>query len=269
MKHALIRLYKRLFVRRAFYRLHARLFNIGLWGMGILNSENFELSGEEHFLRQLDQYLPAGQPDVVLDVGANIGSYSSRVKQLWPQARVYAFEPHSVSFERLSEQARRMGFEAFNAAASEVAGRATLYNRPGTNSETASLQAGVIEAGIGGSVVSSEVPVTRLDEFVHDHGLHRISLLKIDTEGHELSVLRGIAQTLAAAQVDAIQFEFNTMHVVSRVFLRDIRAALPGYYFYRLLPDGLVPISFEPPFRSEIFAFQNIAALRVKPGRQS
>jgi FkbM family methyltransferase len=267
MKLALIRLYKRLFVRRAFYRLHARLFNIGLWGMGILNSENFELSGEEHFLRHLDQYLPAGQPDVVLDVGANIGLYSSRVMELYPRARVYAFEPHAVSFKRLSEPARRLGFQAFNVAVSEVAGQAELYNRPGTNSESASLQPGVIEAGTGGPVVSSAVQVARLDDFVRTHGLRYVSLLKIDTEGHELSVLRGAAEILAAGQVDAVQFEFNRMHVISRVFLRDIREALSGFYFYRLLPDGLVPISFDPPFRSEIFAFQNIAALRVEAGR--
>jgi FkbM family methyltransferase len=234
--------------------------------MGILNSENFILSGEEHFLRHLGEYVPVGEPPVVLDVGANIGSYSSRVMQLYPQARVYAFEPHAVSFRRLSEQAQRLGFEAFNLAASEVAGRANLYNRPGTSSEMASLQRGVIEAGMGRPAVSSEVQVARLDDFVQDHGLSHISLLKIDTEGHELSVLRGAAEMLAAGQVEAVQFEFNEMHAISRVFLRDIIEALPGYVFYRLLPDGLVPLSPYPPFRSEIFAFQNIAALRREAG---
>ncbi|MEP7359891.1 MAG: FkbM family methyltransferase, partial [Anaerolineales bacterium] len=108
----------------------------------------------------------------------------------------------------------------------------------------------------------SVVQALRLDDFIGQHGLRHISLLKIDTEGHELSVLRGAVETLAANRIEAVQFEFNRMHVISRVFLSDIVNALPGYHFYRLLPDGLVPITFQPPFRSEIFAFQNIAALR-------
>ena len=70
MKRRLIDLYKALFVRRALFRLHQRLLNISLWGMGILNSENSRWSGEEHFLRSLARRIPAGPELVVFDVGA-------------------------------------------------------------------------------------------------------------------------------------------------------------------------------------------------------
>lgn len=87
MRRPLIRAYKRLFVRRAFLRLHQRLVNIGLWGLGVLNSETDELSGEAHFLSQLPRYVRRDPELVVLDIGANVGAYAQLVRRLLPTAR--------------------------------------------------------------------------------------------------------------------------------------------------------------------------------------
>lgn len=59
-----------------------------------------ESIAEEAFLARIAPRLSGG---VVLDVGANVGSYSASVARLVPSARIIAFEPHPVTFGRLKE----------------------------------------------------------------------------------------------------------------------------------------------------------------------
>lgn len=262
MKRRLIDLYKRLFVRKAFYRLHRRMLNVSLWGLGILNSENHRLSGEDHFLRHLPQYLSTGQAFTVFDVGANIGTYAREVKALYPQAIVHAFEPHPETYVALQRQAEQCGYYAHNLALGNVAGQALLFDRPGSGSTHASLYRDVIEVVHHETAVRSEVHVTTLDRFTEEHGIARIHLLKLDTEGSEMNILQGARSLLEAGAIDVIQFEFNDMNVVSRVFFSDFYTYLSQYALSRMLPDGLVPIEPHPAFLSEIFAFQNLVAIR-------
>jgi len=50
-----------------------------------------------------------------------------------------------------------------------------------------------------------------LDAFCSRLGVNRIDILKIDTEGHEMAVLRGASQMLSMHRVQFIYVEFNTM----------------------------------------------------------
>lgn len=265
MKQAAIRLYKRTLVRRAFYRFHHALLNIGLWGVGALNSEDATLSGEDHFLRQLRRYLPLADDLVIWDVGAHTGAYATRARRYHPAARIYAFEPHPATFQQLLRATRRARVMALELALSDTPGTATLFDRAAGGSTHASLHRAVIEAVHHAPALTSAVRVTTVDQLAHDLHLKRINLLKIDAEGSELRIVQGAGRLLAAGAIDALQFEFNEMNTVSRAFLRDFSDLLAGYDLYRLLPDGLVALADQPIFLREIFAYQNIVALRRAP----
>jgi hypothetical protein len=86
--------------------------------------------------------------------------------------------------------------------------------------------------------------------------------LKIDTEGCELDVLKGFRRYIEGGKVGAVQFEFNEMNVLSRAYFHDFWNLMPGYDFYRLLPGGMIRLEGYVPLFCEIFAFQNIVALR-------
>jgi hypothetical protein len=78
-------------------------------------------------------------------------------------------------------------------------------------------------------------------------------------------VLKGASNLLREGRISAIQFEFNEMNIVSRVFLKDFNELIPNCRFYRLLRHGLGPLDPYSPLACEVFAFQNIVALPTGP----
>ena len=262
MTSALLRLYRFLFLRRAFYRWHKGLFLLGLSGIGILNYPEKRLVPEERFLRGLFRGRTAA---TVLDIGAHQGSYAAQVMAAIPQAVVYAFEPHPKTFAHLVAAAERSGFHALNVACGDCTGSVTLYDYSAaeeSGSEHASLYPEVITQAGRRETVYWNVPVITVDEFLQQRQIAQVDLLKIDTEGNELQVLQGASQALSQKKIDVIQFEFNDMNVASRVFFQDFYRVLPDYHFYRMLPDGLIPLGEYAPLLCEIFSCQNIVAIR-------
>lgn len=250
-----IRLYRSMFCRRALFRFNRAVYLLGLHGMGVLNYEDGEVSGESELLRR---FARAVREPTVVDIGAHEGSYAREVAALAPGARVFAFEPHPETFKRLAAGA--VGYTPVHAAVASEAGTLSLYDHGSpAGTQHASLVRGVIETIHEEPTARRwDVPATTLDRFVAEQGIVRIHLLKIDTEGSELDVLRGARACIEAGMVDVIQIEFNSMNVVSKVFLRDFRALLAGYSAHRLLPDGPVALERLSPVFEEIFAFQNV-----------
>jgi FkbM family methyltransferase len=256
----LLDIYAFLFSRTYFYRLNKALLHAALRGIGVLNYKSDAAGGETHFLRT---YLNGHTKPTILDVGANEGSYSKAVLSLKKDARVFAFEPHPGTYSRLSEHVSGLGnVTAINAACGREHGQLVLYDYSGSGGSVhASLHEGVIEKVHKGRSDQHFVEVIDLDTFAADRRITVIDLLKIDTEGHELEVLKGAANLLREKRIKAIQFEFNEMNVVSRVFFKDFMELLPNYKFYRLVRNGLVRIDPYLAFRCELFAYQNIVAL--------
>ncbi len=225
----------------------------------MLNYENDKLSGEMSFLGRITKGLKNG---VVLDVGANEGAYSSTIANLIPSAKIYAFEPHPVTFQILDSSAKRFDYVAINSACGDKRGKLKLYDyQSSEGSQHASLYQDVIEGLHKSASKNWDVEVTTIDEFVELNKIKSITLLKIDTEGNELSVLKGASKSIQNGIVDVIHFEFNSMNVVSKVFFKDIYDLLSNYSFYRMLPNDLVSMGEYSALYWEIFAYQNIVAV--------
>lgn len=259
-------LYTVLFVRRFFYKLHYALFKIGLHGIGVQNLHNrFDLSGEHHFLRR---YLRGfNQQPLVFDVGANEGQYLRAVKGIAPHAMVHSFEPHPQTFERLKAGATFSDVQLNNLGCGAIPAEAELFDYDRLGSQHASIHTGVFENVHNTRPISLAIRITTIDEYCQRHDIRNIDLLKIDTEGHEYAVLQGASALLHAGGIAAIHFEFNEMNVYSRVYFRDFLDLLPDFDFYRMLPDGLIKLG---PYRAdlfELFAYQNIVALRCSSRR--
>lgn len=255
-----INLYRFCFARKLFLNFNKLMYLLSLRGMGILNHGNDKLSGEQLFLKKASAIL---NNSVIVDVGANIGCYSNNVKSFTSSANIYSFEPHPQTFKKLQLEANKHKYIALNTACSDESGILKLYDYEDmeNGSSHASLYPQVIETIHKSSSKSLEVNVTTIDKFVKDYKISNIRLLKIDTEGNELKVLKGAKQTISEQLIDIIHFEFNEMNVCSKVFFKDFYDILNNYLFYRLLPDGLVHLGEYNPVYHEIFAYQNIIAI--------
>ena len=259
MLNIFLRIYRVLFARKYFFRLNKLLYRFSLCGLGVLNYENDMVSGEARFIKNHLQNMLGG---VVFDVGANVGDYTKKVLEVSPQTKLYAFEPHPKNYSVLVNKIEKSNFYPINAAVGEKEGELSLYDyEEKDGSSHASLYQDVIENIHDAKSIEHKVKVIQLDAFAKSKNIENISLLKIDVEGNELNVLKGMTEYIKSGKVAIIHFEFNEMNVSSRTYFRDFWNLLPNYNFYRLLPYGMVKIERYSPVFCEIFAYQNIVAI--------
>jgi FkbM family methyltransferase len=143
---------------------------------------------------------------VVLDIGAHIGVHTRRFSRLaGSQGRVYAFEasPENVAVLRHNVAGGRFrNVEVMHAAVSDRCGTALLHVSAGHSNH--SLNAGyTAETGV------VEVPCVSVDAFCAEHGIPRVDFVKVDTEGAEPLVLRGMSETLRRNPQIQLLVEFN------------------------------------------------------------
>jgi FkbM family methyltransferase len=260
MVEKIISAYVLLFGKSFFYKFNKFLYRLSLGGLGILNYKNSRISGEKSFL---EKYFRKNQ-GILVDVGANQGDYSLEAIGICPSLKIFAFEPHPITFSSLSKRLNNHhNIIAVNKGMSSESGVYRLYDYSSRDgSSHASLFRDVItEIHGAGSAVSHEVELTTLDQFMDSEGIKEIDLLKIDTEGNELQVLRGGGVAISEGRIRAIHFEFNEMNVSSRAYFRDFWKLLDRYRFYRLLPNEMLEIKQYSPLQCEIFAYQNIVAI--------
>ena len=260
LKYLLI-MYSRIFARRRLYKFHKFLYYLSLRGLGILNWENPTISGEERFVRKVLSKYPM---KTVFDIGANVGKYSLLLRKCFPEADIYAFEPHPETFLKLNENTSNQSTQLFNLGFGNQPGELEIfdYKNSGGSSHASLYEEVISEMREGGQPASFKVNIDTLNNFLINSNIDQIDLLKIDTEGNELSILEGASEFISQGKINIIQFEFNDTNIVSRVFFRDFYKILDGYQLYRIIQDGLIPIKKYDSIFCEIFAFQNIVAIK-------
>ncbi|GFO58514.1 methyltransferase FkbM [Geomonas silvestris] len=265
MKSTIKRGWRRLAARQSFRKINELMFDCAIAGLGILNYENEYWSGEKFFSEKLlPLYLTAPNP-VLMDVGGNTGDYTKMLKTAVPESTVWTFEPNPKTFAKMSEEIADLGAHAINKGLGSEEGILKFYDRKdqASSSQHGSLYREVIEELHRVDSEEMEVSITTLDKFCEANSIERINLLKIDTEGHELEVLKGARGLIEADKIDVLHIEFNEMNIVSRVFFRDLAKILPNHLPYRLLPQGAIPLSGSP-LKTELFAFQNLIFVHRK-----
>lgn len=261
MKRLLINAYLLVFARPVFKKMNEVIAKIGLKGLGFISAHDEpRMNGELHFLKKvIDKYRIKS----IFDVGANQGHYTQLCSKLGFKGRIYCFEPHPINYKTLKENVKGITDDVFNIGFSNSTGSAQIFDHSDSDgSEHASLFKGVIEIIHKGKPVQHEISLSTIDEFLDERDIKNVGLLKIDTEGSEFNILRGAIDSLKAKRIEIIHFEFNEMNTVSKVFVRDFVDCLLDYNLYRLLPSDFLRINYLTPALNEIFAYQNIIAIR-------
>ena len=154
----------------------------------------------------LDALRPALAPGTVLwDIGGNIGLHAITAKLLHPTATVCAFEPVPAVMTRLQRNAalNQADIRLFNLALSDREGVATMHlGQPGNyGMSTLCPWNGANYAG------TCHVATARGDQLVETGVAPAPAVIKLDVEGHEAAVLRGLARVLARPECRLMIFE--------------------------------------------------------------
>lgn len=138
----------------------------------------------------MKRFLPRG--GTFIDVGANIGYLSAVAAGLvGPTGEVHCFEPVPAYFERLERLARlnpNHKIKVNACAAGENPGKSTIYVTEEAGQST--MVPGYKHTAE--ICTTCEIPVVRLDQYIEDHEFRGLDLIKIDAEGFELPILKGL-----------------------------------------------------------------------------
>ncbi|BDS11581.1 FkbM family methyltransferase [Aureispira anguillae] len=184
--------------------------------------------------------------DVFIDVGAHIGIHSlvaaQKLKSLGG-GQVIAFEPTNDSQKRIIE----------NSKANHLA--ISLQKIAlGNQSETLSLYGdknwGVHDAAVrsffGNGAIIQEVEVHKFDDWIKQSSLNKIDVIKIDAEGAEFDILKGMSNSIQKFEPRCLIFEIkesllkkaNVSHQDILVLMKNLgyqpeQQVCEGNYFFR------------------------------------
>jgi len=176
---------------------------------------------------RLVELLGLRDGDTVFDVGAHHGDYARYIKTLYPATDVHCFElsPGNIRAFRGNHENSAAGLKLHECGLGATAGEFDIF-------ESCQESTIVSMHNVGGATHRRKGRVRRGLEVCEEVGVKRIDFLKIDTEGHELQVLRGFGNRLRPEFIGCIQFEYNEASVGARVLLKD--------FFDLLEPVGFV-----------------------------
>ena len=198
---------------------------------------------------------------VYVDVGANCGTTTLPVAAMSQLHTVHGFEPVPAMFDLLCAS-KRLGRRQYarlhyhNAAVSNVTGSQKFFIPIGREDNAAfGPDERVALKNVVARVKELDVKSVTLDDFISSELVKVVSLLKIDTQGHELFVLKGAEQSLRSKVIQAVIAE-NDVHLMESAGVNpaEIQAFMQSCGFlpfnldqYRVLNDTFVKVQGSSP----------------------
>jgi len=219
---------------------------------------HMSVNGEPALQRWALALAPGGEAHVA-DVGANVGRWSQSLLAAASAAgraadiRLHAFEPDVRAYAELERSFGTTGAVLNAVRLNAVA----VSDRPGESAfHVVAPGAGTnsLHRVPGATAATETVRTTTLDDYAAGAGISCFAFVKIDTEGHDLAVLRGARGLLAGHRVGVVQFEYNHRWVFARAFLHDAFDLLTGlgYRVGKLTPMG---VEFYPGWDPDLETF--------------
>ena len=142
---------------------------------------------------ELPEIMRRGPFEGIIDVGANVGIFTLRAKQLWPKAKIISIEPEPANFTRLSHlisQNSLNDVHPLQIGIGAECGCAELH-LGGRNIAGHSMYKGA------GSTASISIPIKTLAGILQEHNLRGRVMMKIDCEGCEHPLIQSLTTDVA------------------------------------------------------------------------
>jgi FkbM family methyltransferase len=188
----------------------------------------------------LVHHLPRKRPVTLCDVGANRGDFAAAVEAHCGVRRALLVEPQPSLQLDLQKRFRDDRFTVSNCALSDHAG-AQAFDILGADPCSSLLPVQPESAFVGRQIDVSvkerlEVKLRTLDDLLtEEQWTGPIDLLKLDTQGTELQVLKGATRTLPAVRVVFVEVSFRSLYEGDALFpeVHEFLSAA-GFRFYSI-----------------------------------
>jgi FkbM family methyltransferase len=204
-----------------------------------------------------------GSVETFYDVGASSGVFSLFASLERRSRRVFAFEPAPEMFSALTVNVALNNLKnvtRVEGAACDHDGTVDLNIPPGESLPFgASTLASFRDAG-----TRVRVPALRLDSFTRQHGINRVDLIKLDTEGTEPAALAGARAILERDQPWIL---CEVLHGLTEAGLQ-LELDRLGYRYFVITRQGLVRqerIVGDPTYRDRNWLFATPRSLEAHP----
>ena len=196
----------------------------------------------------LKKCLDCYRIDLVIDVGANVGQYGIQLRDAGYQKRIISFEPLHGVFDKLTKTSVKYGnWEVFNYGVG-AENQELVINISDNLASSSFLNVTHLstEAAKGSQFKdTARTKIVRLDSFLPAHVKnHENIYLKIDVQGFETEVLKGIAAILSMIKVIQVEMSFVPLYEKGPLY-DDIISWFThrGFEIYTIIPGFRNPDS--------------------------
>jgi FkbM family methyltransferase len=153
------------------------------------------------------RFLPTGERWVIFDVGANVGQSAEKFRTTFPVADIHSFEPSPSVFKILQQEVGSdPRIQTWNCGLGATTSRQRFFEND------QSVMSSFLPTGREGwvrTVGETEVEVQTIDSFCTQRQIKNIDVLKSDTQGYDLEVLKGATQIMREGRVKIVYMEVN------------------------------------------------------------
>ena len=163
--------------------------------------------------------------EIFFDVGSHKGTYSDLILRNFNVKKIIMFEPQTDIFNFLKKKyknnkiikkynlaiSNKKGFKEFNINKHDLTSSFTKYNN---QNRYLKLKAKLFESTTNKmNYKKIKVKTIKLSEIFKKKKIKKLDLLKVDTEGHELEVLQGLATEIKKVKNILIEFHPNKIYL--------------------------------------------------------
>ncbi len=183
--------------------------------------------------------------DCLIDVGSHRGEYIDKFIKEFNIKKIYGFEANPNTFKILRKNIEKfdnvivknfgIGYEKKKINLNEnIESSSSSFNDLNRNSNYYKKKYFFFNF-FGKKKITTPIPVDiiRLEDFLHDENLEKVDLLKIDTEGFEFNVLKGIGVKINCINLIHLEHHFDDM-IVKDYTLTDIHNYLKSQGFKKI-----------------------------------
>ena len=213
---------------------YLRKFGVELQGVGYMRKLLSSQQSKNSFESQAA--ILNYEAKIIFDIGANKGLTTTEYLKFFPYAEIHAFEPFSDLFplwQQITASNKHIHFNPVGVAEKSGTISFNVNSNHDTNSVLESIKIGAASDVNCKTIKRETIQVVSIDEYCKANNISEIDIVKIDTQGSELAILKGMKNLLTAKKIKLIYTEtYFKQQYAEQPLLFDIAKYLQQFGYY-------------------------------------